>query len=117
MLEPDEPAPFEAIEGSPRSPFLITVDHGGRRLPRALGDLGLGEAELQMHIAWDIGAAAVARRLGAALEAFVITQTYSRLAIDCNRPLEVPSSIVKQSEHVIVPGNQDVSAEQAAQRA
>src|SRR6187402_3942066 len=85
LLAPDEPAAFEVIEDRLRSPFLITCDHAGKRLPRALGTLGLPERELHRHIAWDIGAAQVTRLLARELGAFAILQTYSRLVIDCNR--------------------------------
>jgi predicted N-formylglutamate amidohydrolase len=117
LLEPDEAAVFEVIEDRSNSPFLITCDHAGRRLPRSLGSLGLPESELSRHIAWDIGASGVARSLAAELGAFAITQTYSRLAIDCNRPLGVPSSIAAISEDTVIPGNRDVGPEQAARRA
>jgi predicted N-formylglutamate amidohydrolase len=117
LLQPDEAAPAQVIAGNPSSPFLITCDHAGQVLPRSLGTLGLTRADLDTHIAWDIGAAGVARRLGVALEAFVILQTYSRLAIDCNRPLGVESSIAKKSELIVIPGNQSVSAEEAELRA
>jgi predicted N-formylglutamate amidohydrolase len=117
LLQADEPPPFSVIVGHDSSPYLITCDHAGRDLPRALGTLGLSAAELDTHIACDIGAAAVARRLGAELGAFVILQPYSRLVIDCNRPLEAPSSIVRQSEHTAIPGNQHVSERDAERRA
>ncbi|HET7544269.1 MAG TPA: N-formylglutamate amidohydrolase [Polyangiaceae bacterium] len=117
LLEADEPAPFEVIEDERRSPFLITCDHAGKRLPRALGTLGLPESELNRHIAWDLGAAAVTRLLARELGAFAILQTYSRLVIDCNRPLEVPSSIPVISEHTVIPGNQNLSEAQRAERA
>ena len=57
-----------------------------------------------------MGAFQVARELANALGAFVITQTYSRLVIDCNRHPEVPSSIPTISEMTEIPGNQDLSA-------
>lgn len=117
LLAADEPAAFEVIEDELRSPFLITCDHAGKRLPRALGDLGLPEGELSRHIAWDIGAAQVARLLARKLGAFAILQTYSRLAIDCNRPLGVPSSIPLISESTVIPGNQGLSAAHSAERA
>ena len=117
LLAADEPAPFEVRSGSALSPYLVTGDHAGKRLPRALGTLGLSDMELERHIAWDIGVLGVARRLAELLDAFLITQTYSRLAIDCNRPLDAPTSIVTQSEHTIVPGNQAVSAAEAEERA
>ena len=117
LLEPDEPAPFEVIEDSAGSPFLITCDHAGKRLPRALGDLGLTPAELERHIAWDLGAAGVARALARGLGACAVLQTYSRLVIDCNRPLGVPSSIADISEHTIIPGNQALPPGAAERRA
>jgi predicted N-formylglutamate amidohydrolase len=117
LLAPDEPAAFEVIEDQRRSPFLITCDHAGKRLPRALGSLGLPESELSRHIAWDLGAAQVARALARELGAFAILQTYSRLVIDCNRPLDVSSSIPVISEHTVIPGNHDLSPEQKAERA
>ena len=75
------------------------------------------EAELSRHIAWDLGAAHVARHLARELGAFAILQTYSRLVIDCNRPLGVPSSIPTISENTEIPGNRALSATAAARRA
>ncbi|HEY8944011.1 MAG TPA: N-formylglutamate amidohydrolase, partial [Polyangiaceae bacterium] len=66
--------------------------------------------------AWDIGVAGVARRLATALPAFVILQTYSRLVIDCNRPLHVKSSIVERSEYTEVPGNVGLTTSQVTRR-
>jgi len=117
LLAPDEPAAFEVILDQQRSPFLITCDHAGKRLPRALGTLGLPESELDRHIAWDRGAAQVARALARELGAFAILQTYSRLVIDCNRPIEVASSIPLISERTVIPGNHDLSPALAAERA
>jgi predicted N-formylglutamate amidohydrolase len=117
LLEPDESPPFEVAGHDGRSPFVIICDHAGRLLPRALGALGLPEAELVRHIAWDIGAGGVARRLATALDAFVVCQRYSRLAIDCNRPLVARDSIAPRSERTVIPGNQQVTPEQADGRA
>jgi predicted N-formylglutamate amidohydrolase len=116
LLAPDEPSPAEVLPDSAKSPFLITCDHAGKGLPRALGDLGLSESELSRHIAWDVGAAGVARALGRRLGAFAALQTYSRLAIDCNRRPGVPTSIVEISETTIVPGNQGLAPAEAARR-
>ncbi len=117
LLAPDEPPAFEIIADVKRSPFLFTCDHAGKRLPRALGNLGLPDGELNRHIAWDLGAAKVTRHLAHALGAFAILQTYSRLVIDCNRRVDVESSIPALSESTIIPGNQGLSAEAAAERA
>jgi predicted N-formylglutamate amidohydrolase len=117
LLAADEPTPFEIMGGSGRSPFLITCDHAGRLLPRSLQNLGLAPRDLVRHIAWDIGAGEVARRLGAALDAFVITQRYSRLVIDCNRRIGTHDSIVTRSEATTVPGNRGIDGAEAKRRA
>jgi predicted N-formylglutamate amidohydrolase len=115
LTEDEQPAVVvENLDG--RSPFFLACDHAGRRMPRSLGTLGLPQAELDRHIAWDIGAASVARRLTKMLDAVLVMQPYSRLVIDCNRALDVPTSIVKISELTVVPGNQNVSKAGAAAR-
>jgi predicted N-formylglutamate amidohydrolase len=116
LLAEDEPLPFEVAGREGRSPFVVICDHAGRRLPRALGSLGVSEEALASHVAWDIGAGGVARRLAATLDAFVACQVYSRLAIDCNRPLAAADSIVTLSERTIVPGNQNLAPDAAAAR-
>ncbi|MEA2698155.1 MAG: hypothetical protein QOI66_2426 [Myxococcales bacterium] len=117
LLSPDEPVPFDVDGRQGRSPFFIICDHAGRLLPRALGTLGLSEAALATHIAWDIGAGGVARRLATALDACVVWQRYSRLVIDCNRPLDAVDSIATRSERTVIPGNQNVTRDDAAGRA
>ena len=116
LLEEGEPRPFEVAGRGARSPFVLGCDHAGRRIPRALGSLGLEAKELVRHIAWDIGAGGVARRLADELDAVVVCQRYSRLVIDCNRPLGSPDSIVTRSERTPVPGNQNVGPAQAESR-
>ena len=90
LLAADEPPPFviERIHGA--SPYLLVCEHAGKLIPRRLGDLGLDAGDLERHIAWDIGAADVARGLSQRLDATLITQTYSRLVIDCNRQPAAP---------------------------
>jgi predicted N-formylglutamate amidohydrolase len=116
LLGQDEPAPFGVAGRGSRSPFVVICDHAGQRLPRRLGSLGLSARELGSHIAWDIGAGNVARRLATALDAFVAWQRYSRLVIDCNRPLAASDSIATCSERVFVPGNQNLEPRDAEAR-
>jgi predicted N-formylglutamate amidohydrolase len=117
LLDKDEPPPFDLAGRDGGSPFVIICDHAGRRLPRALGDLGLTEAALGTHIAWDIGAGGVAERLATRLDAFLIRQRYSRLVIDCNRPLDAVDSITTLSERMPIPGNQNLGVDAARTRA
>jgi predicted N-formylglutamate amidohydrolase len=105
LLAPDEPSPVTVTNADGKSPFLIVCDHAGNYLPRCLKMLGLAQVECERHIAWDIGAGAVACMLGDAFGATVIRQHYSRLAIDCNRTPGWETSIVQVSERTAVPGN------------
>lgn len=117
LLMPGDPLPVAVTNpGSAASVFLV-ADHAGRRVPARLGDLGLPQAEFDRHIAWDIGIAAVSRRIAAALGATLIEQAYSRLVIDCNRPPRVPNSIPVISEATPIPGNEGLTrAEREARR-
>jgi predicted N-formylglutamate amidohydrolase len=105
LLDDDEPPPFSVDNAAGSSPFLIVADHAGKHLPRRLRQLGLSAAERRSHIAWDIGIGAVCALMGAALDAVVIRQNYSRLVIDCNRRPGSGQSIVDLSERTPVPGN------------
>jgi len=105
LLAADEPRPVTVYNANATSSFLLVADHAGNLIPRALGRLGLAAAELQRHIGWDIGIAGLGRWLAEALDATLIQQNYSRLAIDCNRPLEASSSIPAISELTEIPGN------------
>lgn len=105
LLCPHDPAPVTVLRGSGRSPFLLIADHAGQAVPTALGQLGLPQSELDRHIGWDIGIAGTTARLAELLDACAIMQTYSRLVIDCNRPLESPGSIPASSDGTEVPAN------------
>jgi predicted N-formylglutamate amidohydrolase len=88
-----------------RSPVLLVCEHASRRLPAALGTLGLSPEALEAHIAWDPGALAVSRLLSKSLDATLIFQNFSRLAYDCNRPPEAPDAMPETSEVFEIPGN------------
>jgi predicted N-formylglutamate amidohydrolase len=57
LLAADEPAPVTVYNADRESPFVLVADHAGNIMPRALGRLGIAEAECERHIAWDIGIA------------------------------------------------------------
>ncbi|MDB5443120.1 MAG: N-formylglutamate amidohydrolase [Phenylobacterium sp.] len=98
------------------SPLLLLGDHAGRDIPPALADLGLPAADLDRHIAWDIGVGELGRRLAATLGATFIAQTVSRLVIDCNRAPERPDAICEVSDGTAIPGNAGLSAAARAAR-
>jgi predicted N-formylglutamate amidohydrolase len=105
LLSEDEPAPVVIDHPDGASDVFLVCDHAGRRMPRRLGQLGVSDAEMERHIAYDIGAGSVAVQLADALDATLIRQIYSRLVIDCNRDPSVPSSIPEISEITPIPGN------------
>jgi predicted N-formylglutamate amidohydrolase len=116
LLSEEDPPAFEIERPQGRSRFLLTCDHASRRLPQKLGNLGLSEEELGRHIAWDLGAAALARRLSATLDAFLIAHNYSRLVVDANRPPSAPDFITTRSERTRVEANEGLSALEVRQR-
>jgi predicted N-formylglutamate amidohydrolase len=105
LLTADELAPVTVYNEGGVSPLLIVADHAGNSIPRSLGPLGVSESEIERHIGWDIGIAAVCRVLADALDATLIQQNYSRLVIDCNRPPGSETSIPEITELAPVPGN------------
>ena len=116
LLAHDESPPVLIERADAASPFVITCDHAGKRLPRSLGDLGVNASERERHIAWDIGALGVAQALARALDGVLIAQRYSRLVIDCNRPPDSADLICTRSENTDIPGNCDLAPSARAAR-
>lgn len=96
--------------------WLVLCDHASNRVPPELGDLGLGAHERGQHIAWDIGARDIARRLARHLNAPMIEHGVSRLVIDANRPAEHRSLIPDTSDGIVVPGNQGITVSERQRR-
>jgi predicted N-formylglutamate amidohydrolase len=117
LLDAGDPPPVEILRAGAPSPFFLTCEHAGKVLPRRLGTLGLEPWHLERHIAYDIGAANVARGLSERMDAHLVLQTYSRLVVDCNRAPGADDFIVRLSEDTEIPGNLDVSEAEARARA
>jgi predicted N-formylglutamate amidohydrolase len=117
LLGADDGPPFEVVDEDGGSDVVLVCDHASHRVPRRLGTLGLEPSRLREHIGWDPGAAAVARHLSAELDAPLVSSGYSRLVIDCNRPLRSAQSIAEASDGVPIAGNLGLSAEEKAARA
>ena len=97
-----------SIEGADRpGRWVVTCDHASNRVPDAVagGDLGLPPADMARHIAYDVGAAGVARALAQALDAPVILSEVSRLVIDPNRGEDDPTLVMKLYDGSIIPAN------------
>ncbi|HEY6529501.1 MAG TPA: N-formylglutamate amidohydrolase [Cellvibrionaceae bacterium] len=116
LLATTEPPAFEIVNAVSVSNLLLVCDHASNRVPSSLEFLGLTAAQLDDHIGWDPGAAQVARILAENLHAPLALSNYSRLVIDCNRPLSSAELIPEQSAGVIIPGNQMLSPQQQQER-
>lgn len=107
------------IEGAHRTArWVITCDHASNRVPPEVagGTLGLPPGDMARHIAYDVGAAGLARALGAALDAPVILSDFSRLVIDPNRGEDDPTLLMKLYDGSIVPANRTADAAEIERR-
>lgn len=107
------------IEGQDRpGRWLVTCDHASNHVPVWLngGDLGIPEADMARHIAWDVGAAGLARDLGRLLDSPVILSDFSRLVIDPNRGEDDPTLVMRLYDGTIIPANRHAGPEEVERR-
>lgn len=108
--------PVERIDGPPDSGVLLICDHASNTLPPEYGSLGLGADAFARHIAYDIGAAGVTRRLAALLQAPAVLSTFSRLLIDPNRGADDPTLVMRLSDGALIPGNARIGMAEVERR-
>ena len=80
------------------------------------GTLGLPAVDLEAHIAYDIGAADLTRRLAARLDAPALLTRFSRLLIDPNRGAQDPTLVMRLSDRRLIPGNARIDAAEIERR-
>lgn len=99
--------PFQILGNDRPGRWVVTVDHASNRVPVEVagGDLGVARDDMERHIAYDIGAAGVARALGEALNSPVVMSNFSRLVIDPNRGEDDPTLLMKLYDGTIIPAN------------
>lgn len=108
--------PVEVVNASGKSRYVLVCEHASNWIPPEYDRLGLPETELSRHIAWDIGAAWMARRLSERLDAPLVLAGASRLLIDLNRPLGTAGSIPERSEATDIPGNVQIDPAERVRR-
>ena len=101
---------FEIHNRNPESPIVLLCDHASNYVPEWLngGSLGLNAEDMDRHIAYDIGAAGLTRRVSDFLDASAILSGFSRLAIDANRGESDPTLIMRISDGLVVPANRSI---------
>ncbi|MEM8951857.1 MAG: N-formylglutamate amidohydrolase [Pseudomonadota bacterium] len=115
LIAADEEPPVEIVNPDGGGDVVLICEHAGNLVPRSLDSLGVSRDVLESHVAWDPGAAEVARLMAEMLDSPLILQRYSRLVYDCNRPPEAESAMPVRSEIFDIPGNAGLS--DAARRA
>src|SRR5262252_3148068 len=104
-IRAEEHDSYRVLAGRADARLILLCDHAGNALPPTYGSLGLPPEQLARHIAYDIGAAEVTRRLAGALGVPAVMTRYSRLLIDPNRGADDPTLIMRLSDGAVIPGN------------
>jgi predicted N-formylglutamate amidohydrolase len=107
---------FDVLPGAGDSRLVLVCDHSRNVLPPDYGDLGLCARTLRRHIAYDIGAEAVTRKLAALTGAPAVFAGFSRLLIDPNRGEDDPTLVMRISDGAMIPGNARIDAAEISKR-
>ena len=116
ILSDEDGAPVETVNPDGRADVVLICEHAANRIPGALDALGLDRETRISHVAWDPGAAQVARAMADRLDAPLFLQRFSRLVYDCNRPVFADSAVPAVSERYAIPGNDGLDAGARAAR-
>lgn len=101
--------PFEIVNPHRRGPIAIVCDHASNALPPDVAGFGVSASDMARHIAFDIGAAPIARHLAEMFDAPAVIAGVSRLVIDCNRHLHDPTLIPEISDGTVIPANRNLT--------
>lgn len=102
----------EIVDGHWDGQLLFVCDHARSAIPARYENLGLSEAQLSRHIAYDIGMEPLTRALAHKLSAPAVISTYSRLLLDPNRGEDDPTVLMRLSDGAVVPGNRYADAKE-----
>lgn len=110
--------PFHIHHADRASRWLVTCDHATNRVPPCIGggSLGIAPADMERHIAYDVGAAGLGRHLADRLGAPAILSDFSRLVIDPNRGEDDPTLVMKLYDGTVIPANRHVDAGETERR-
>ena len=90
---------------------VFLADHASNHVPEDMKGLGLPPEYLQQHIGYDIGAEVMSRELVRLLGGTAVLARFSRLIIDPNREHWRADMVPPVSDGIIIPGNQNLTAE------
>ncbi|MDP2739872.1 MAG: N-formylglutamate amidohydrolase [Pseudorhodobacter sp.] len=110
--------PYQILGAGRAGRWLVSCDHASNRVPDWIGggSLGIEAADMARHIAYDVGAAGVTRRLAERLDAPAILSDFSRLVIDPNRGEDDPTLLMRLYDGTIIPANRNADAAEMERR-
>ena len=110
--------PFETRAGSRETRILLICDHAANTVPDCVGggSLGLSAADMNRHIAFDIGARGVTLAMADILSAPAILSRFSRLVIDPNRGEDDPTLVMRLYDGTLIPANRHADATEITRR-
>ncbi|MBL3575934.1 N-formylglutamate amidohydrolase [Rhodovulum sulfidophilum] len=110
--------PFETVGETRGGRWLVTCDHATNIVPPCVngGSLGITPADMARHIAWDPGAAGVARALAERLDAPLVLSRFSRLVIDPNRSEDDPTLVMRLYDGTVIPANRAIDEAETDRR-
>lgn len=107
------------VDGADRTGrWIVTCDHASNAVPDFVngGELGLPAEDMGRHIAYDVGADGLSRKLAELLNGPVILSKFSRLVIDPNRGEDDPTLLMKLYDGTIIPANRHADNQEREKR-
>jgi predicted N-formylglutamate amidohydrolase len=99
----------EILNADVTAPLILLCEHASNFVPDAYQQLGLPDEELNRHIAWDIGAGDVTRKMAELMKVPAVLGTSSRLLIDPNREPDHLTLVPSESDGTLIPANRDMN--------
>ena len=94
------------------SGIVLLCEHGGRHIPDPWEKLGLPDAFLDTHYAYDIGSRSLTAEVARRIDGVAVIANYSRIFLDYNRKSHDPCCIRLDMGGVPVPGNLKITDEE-----
>ncbi len=111
-----EVSPVSRFNDAGRAPLLLVCEHASNFIPAELDNLQLSDEVLHSHVALDLGAFDLAKKISDLLDAPLITSAISRLVYDCNRSYGLADTIPERSEAFQIPGNRHLNSTDSRDR-
>ena len=116
LLNENEKCSYTSLSYTEISPIFLTCDHASKAIPENLKNLELPLSIINSHRGWDIGALDISLKISKEIHAPLCYTNYSRLVIDCNRPMNVHDAIPEMIDGYNIPKNTNLTEEEYKSR-